>query len=577
VAAGHLGQGGQGVEGGGGVRGGLDAAGLGRDPRPQRLHDLGLARDDALVRLEDLLLVLLQLGGDEALAPRDRLLADVVVRDGAEVRFADLDVVAEDAVETDLQGRDPRAGTLPLLDGGDGGAPAVADLAQRVQLRVHARAHHAALAQGGRGLVHHRRLDVLRDVERGIEVLELGAHERGLTFLDRGRGLRQRAQRAGQRAQVARRRRAQADPSHDAVEVLDVAQHLAQAGALDRAERELLHRVQPVLDRLQRGQRTQQPLAQAARAHGRARQVQHVEQRAPARSVHRVVHQLQVAAGQRVDDEAVLRGARAQARHVVEVALLRLAQVAQGGGPGGDGGGRGVAPEGFEGQDPEVGQQLATPAARVEHGRVQLRARDRAFGRGGVGQPCGEGGPARHEELAWPRGPEVVAQAFPGRRPFPLRDLEFAGGGVDPGRPEGGRAGGQGEDESGLRRVQGGGLELGAGGHDAHDLALDHALGRARVLHLLAEGDAEALLDQPSHVGGDGVMGDSAHRDRVALAVLRARGERDLQGTCGHHRVLEEELVEVAHAEEEQGVRVLRLHPVVLLHGRRQGLSGHRG
>jgi hypothetical protein len=260
---------------------------------------------------------------------------------------------------------------------------------------------------------------------------------------------------------------------------------------------------------------------------------------------------------------------------VGEVALLGVPHVAQGGRARGDGGALRVAAEGLQGKDAEVGQELAPGAARVEGGFVHLRTRDRAFARGGVGQPGGEDGRARDQELARAGGAEIVAQAIPGGGALPLHDLELARGRVDPGCAQGRRTRSQSEDESGLGGVEGCRLQLGARGHDTHDLALDHSLRRARVLHLLAEGDAEALLDQPSHVGGDGVMRHAAHGDGLAALVLRARGERDLERACGHHRVLEEELVEVAHAEEEEAVRVLRLHPVVLLHGRGLGLGGH--
>ena len=79
--------------------------------RAQRLEDLELALEDALVGAEDLLLVLLERRRDESLAAGDRLLAVVVGRHACQVRPRDLDVVAEDPVVADLQRRDagPRA------------------------------------------------------------------------------------------------------------------------------------------------------------------------------------------------------------------------------------------------------------------------------------------------------------------------------------------------------------------------------------------------------------------------------------------------------------------------------------
>jgi len=70
------------------------------------------------------------------------------------------------------------------------------------------------------------------------------------------------------------------------------------------------------------------------------------------------------------------------------------------------------------------------------------------------------------------------------------------------------------------------------------------------------------------------VPGDAAHW-RVALFV--ARGEGELQFARGGFGVVEEELVEVAEAEEEQGVGVLAFGRQVLTHERSLGVGvvGH--
>ena len=215
---------------------------------------------DPLVRLQHLLLVLLELRGDEALAAGDRLLADVVGGHERQVRLADLDVVAEDAVEADLERRDAGARALALLDGGDRRAPAAADLAQLVELGVDAVADDAALAQAGAAArPRASRSMSVGDVERRIEVLELARARAGAMALDE-RLARPRAARAASAAsatQVARAGGAQRDAAQDAVEVLDAAERLAQAAALDGAEGQLLDGVEPVLDRLQLDQRAQ--------------------------------------------------------------------------------------------------------------------------------------------------------------------------------------------------------------------------------------------------------------------------------------------------------------------------------
>ena len=73
----------------------------------------------------------------------------VVGRDVVEVRLRDLDVVAEDAVEADLERRDAGARPLALLHLGDDLLAGSADVPQLVELRVHAVANHAAVARQG--------------------------------------------------------------------------------------------------------------------------------------------------------------------------------------------------------------------------------------------------------------------------------------------------------------------------------------------------------------------------------------------------------------------------------------------
>ena len=260
-----------------------------------------------------------------------------------------------------------------------------------------------------------------------------------------------------------------------------------------------------------------------------------------------------------------------------EVPLLGLPDVAQGG-PGGAGRPReGLAAEGLQARDAEMGGEIAAARARVEDGLVEERTGDGALGLDRIGEPRGQLGAAGHEDLPRAGGAHLVPQAVPPAGPAPLAHEEVAGGGVEPCRAEGRVARRDREDVGGLAGLEGGGLELRPGRDHADDLATHDALGGARVLHLLAERHPEALLDEPRHVAGDRVVGHPAHRDRGAVAVLGPRGEGDLERARGHHRVLEEELVEVAHPEEEEGVGVLGLHAVVLLHGRRESGAGGDG
>ncbi len=107
----------------------------------------------------------------------------------------------------------------------------------------------------------------------------------------------------------------------------------------------------------------------------------------------------------------------------------------------------------------------------------------------------------------------------------------------------------------------------------ARDLALHQLLGEPRVFHLLADGDLEALANELGNVVFRRVIGHAAHGNGDALFLV-ARGQRDLQLARGDHRVLEEELVEVAQAEEQQRVGMLFLDRGVLPH-QRSGRLAH--
>ena len=92
-------------------------------------------------------------------------------------------------------------------------------------------------------------------------------------------------------------------------------------------------------------------------------------------------------------------------------------------------------------------------------------------------------------------------------------------------------------------------------------------LGEPGVLHLVADGDPVALAQQPREVGFDGMVGNAAH-GLGALAV--ARRQRELQLAADHYGVVVEQLVKVAHAEEEERIRILALGQGPLAHERRQ-------
>ena len=119
-----------------------------------------------------------------------------------------------------------------------------------------------------------------------------------------------------------------------------------------------------------------------------------------------------------------------------------------------------------------------------------------------------------------------------------------------------------------------------AGGDQPHDRALDHRLGAPLlgflgVLHLFADGHAMAQADQLGEVVIGGMDGHAAHAD--GLPQMRAApGEDDAQGGAGDLGVLKEQLVEIAHAVEQQIAGMRRLDLEKLRHHRRQ-LRGRCG
>jgi hypothetical protein len=153
-----------------------------------------------------------------------------------------------------------------------------------------------------------------------------------------------------------------------------------------------------------------------------------------------------------------------------------------------------------------------------------------------------------------------------------LPGLELAGGGVEQRHPSASVGPQRHRPDVGcLPRIEDLVVEHRPRGDDPGHLAL-HDRRLAGLLHLIADGDLEAPLEQLRHVATRGVVRHAAHRDLVV--ALGARGERDLQDLCGLDRVLEEQLVEVAQPKKEHAVRVPGLRLQVLAHHRRERCGG---
>jgi len=159
--------------------------------------------------------------------------------------------------------------------------------------------------------------------------------------------------------------------------------------------------------------------------------------------------------------------------------------------------------------------------------------------------------------------------------------FHLAGGELGAGHRRHAAAHGDGRQAIGAAGVQQPVLGQGARGDDAHHVAAHHRLaaafpGLGGVFHLLADGDLEAGPDQLGQVGLRRVRRHPGHGDRRA-GMGAAMGQGDADGGRSAGGVVEEQLVEIAHAEEHQGVGLARLGLEILRHHRRGAGGVRRG
>ncbi len=129
--------------------------------------------------------------------------------------------------------------------------------------------------------------------------------------------------------------------------------------------------------------------------------------------------------------------------------------------------------------------------------------------------------------------------------------FECAGTDLDPGQRRGFLVAAEGRQVTMFGSLEELGRGYGPRGMGANDLATDETFGFRRVFNLLGHGHPISSVEQLSEVAVKGVVRDSAHRC-VHGIVLPATGESDAEHRSGLLRILEEELVEVSHAVEQQ-------------------------
>ena len=253
---------------------------------------------------------------------------------------------------------------------------------------------------------------------------------------------------------------------------------------------------------------------------------------------------------------------------MIERGALRVAQVVQDGAGGADRGGTVGQAAAIEREQLEVIAQRAVGVVVAEDPVFEFGAQKRGPARS---SPVSSGRSAGNSTSRAPRcssAPATSAGSSSVTRNSPVETSTCA----TPERVAVARHRGQ---VVVLVRAQQVGVGGGAGRDDARDLALDQFLGELGVFHLVADGDAVALLDEARDVAFGRVVRHAAHRDGRALFLV-ARGERDFELARRGDGVFEEQLVEIAQAEHQQGVGHLLLDAVVLPHQRRGGVSQGR-
>ena len=371
------------------------------------------------------------------------------------------------------------------------------------------------------------------------------------------------AQRVAQRGEVARTAAADAQAPERALDVAATGKQIAYRFArLVRGDEER-HHVEPHGNGCRVGRGSGEARREQTSAGRRSRAVHDVEKAAAATAVERP-HELEIAPRRRVDGHhgAVrLAPQRCEAR---PLPLLGEIEIVDKGPGGGDLGAVEVA-ERVERGDAVDFAQAARRGGRVEAHRRQHGRRTGPIGKCRfVGQRLGSQQLPRRD----------LRQQGGERRGRRCGDREAAGRHVEP-RDAPGAVGPRYRRQMVVcARVEQAVFDESPRSDEADHVARNRALGaalarRRGVFRLLADRHLETGADEPLEIGFVAVSGHAAHGNLAALVPAPA-GQRDAQRRGRAHRIVEEHLVEVAHAIEEQRVRVLALDLEILGHHRRR-------
>ena len=471
--------------------------------------------------------------------------------------IAHLDVVAEDVVVADLERRDPRRLALALLDAGQVVLAVQGDAAQVVQLGVHPVGDHAALLYlvvlrvgidlAGDAVAHLRhRVDAFG---QGVQLPAVGGFDRRLERLDRRERVLQLHQLAGCHALGG-------DARGDALQVADHRDLLADGVGQVGLPREAFDDVEPLVDPRRVLDRHGDPPLEQPSAHGGQRAVDHVGETALLAGAVRG-EELQVADRELVDPHVVVLVDPRDRGDVSRLAVLGELEVVEDRSGGRDAACKVVHAEALERGGAELPAELLA---------VHLLGEDPLVEPVGV-EPRSEG--SRETVLIAALVDHLlrceVRDQLVHVGVVALGNVEFAGRDVEKGHTRCPPA----EVDRGDVVVLLVGQDVVAQ-HDARrdqfdHPALDQPLDQLRVLELFADGHTFAGPHQFREVGIDGVVGKPGQLD-VGRRAVGPACERDAQDAAGLDRIVAERLVEVPHAEEQDGVGMHRLDRVVLLH-----------
>ena len=467
------------------------------------------------------------------------------------------------------------AGLLPQtgLQLGQNALGVVVDGAQFVHLGVVALRDNAAVLQGrGRFGVHSginfffdigQRVDLRRQLGKFRAAAALGLlAQSGQTVAGLGHGV-----------DLFRGRRAVDRAGHHALEVGDVVQFFGQVAALDGLFDQALHGVQALVDSFAGNERLFDPAAEHPLAHGRAGLVQHPEQRSALFAAAQRLGQFQIGPRHRRKPHElrlVVGDDGFQTLHALDLGVVQVFQKGRhreadialfaDAGPG-----RPFPPELIFQRDGHQTRRIALLFHQFDgalHVLFQVGGQLTAVQRAGV-----------HQHLAG----MVAAQFGDDRRDdlflLQFRDVGRAGG--DIGKAETRRIP---FDENARDVVvfiilQHAALDNRSRREHPDDIALDETLRLGGVLHLLADGDLVAFGDQPCHIAFVAVERHAAHGGALLLTALFA-GQRQVQLPRSRQGIVEEHLVKVADAVEQDLVLMLFFDLKILLHHGRQFRHG---